>query len=264
MPPRKHLLSRCWLPLLMGVAALVAGCALRPASTTAQSIGESPWAYASTSAGSDPAPGAWEHLRLPGKTQVRFIPVRLDGRDALVATAESAASVVRRKLRIDPAVLGRMRFSWKVPELIANADMATRQADDSPVRVVLAFEGDRSRFSAKDSMLAELVRAVTGEEMPYATLMYVWGNQRAVGTVIHSARTDRIRKIVVESGPSGLGRWLEYERDVRVDFERAFGEAPGPLVGVAIMTDTDNTRTSATAWYGPVRLLPQPPTAAQP
>lgn len=112
-------------------------------------------------------------------------------------------------------------------------------------------------------MLAELVRAVTGEEMPYATLMYVWGNKRAVGTVIHSARTDRIRKIVVESGSSGLGRWLEYERDVRADFERAFGEAPGPLVGVAIMTDTDNTRSSATAWYGPVRLLPQRPSAAQ-
>ncbi len=165
-------------------------------------------------------------MRLPGKAEVRFVPVTLDGRHALAATADAAASVVRRKVRVEPQALGRVRFSWKVPELIADADLASRHADDAPVRIVLAFEGDRSRFSAKDAMLAELVRAVTGEEMPYATLMYVWGNERPAGSVVHSPRTSRIRKIVVESGPARLDQWLDYERDVRADFERAFGEPP--------------------------------------
>jgi hypothetical protein len=86
--------------------------------------------------------------------------------------------------------------------------------------------------------------------------MYVWGNERAPGTVVHSPRTDRIRRIVVESGPSGLDQWRDYERDIRADYLRAFGEPPGALVGLAIMTDSDNTRSKARAWYGPVRLLP--------
>ena len=51
-------------------------------------------------------------------------------------------------MRIEPDDLGSVRFSWKVPELIAEADLALRDADDSPVRIILAFEGDRSRFSA--------------------------------------------------------------------------------------------------------------------
>ena len=38
------------------------------------------------------------------------------------------------------------------------------------------------------------------------------------------------------------------------DFQRAFGEAPGPLTSIALMTDTDNTASSAEAWYGPVTL----------
>lgn len=186
--------------------------------------------------------------------------MRIEGRDVVVAVAASSASLMRRKLRLAPENLGLARFSWRVPELIAGADMALRDADDSPVRVVLAFEGDRSRFSQKDALLSELTLALTGEAMPYATLMYVWCNTRPVGTVIRAPRTDRIRKLVVESGPVRLGQWLDYERDISADFERAFGEKAGALVGVALMTDTDNTRSTAKAWYGPVWLGPEPPT----
>ena len=163
--------------------------------------------------------------------------------------------MLRRQTRVDPKDLGRVRFSWLVPELIPEADMARRDAEDAPVRIVLAFDGDRSRLSPRDAMLSELARTLTGEEMPYATLMYVWCNHRPPGTVIQNPRTDRIRKLVVESGVQALGQWRDYERDVRADFERVFGEPPGRLIGVAIMTDTDNTRSRARAWYGPVSLV---------
>ena len=141
-----------------------------------------------------------------------------------------------------------------VPALIAGADMGVRGLDDSPVRLILAFEGDRSQFSGKNSMLNELTRLVTGEEMPYATLMYVWCNQRPVGSVIQNPRTDRIRKIVVESGTQGLMQWRHYERDIRADFEHAFGEPPGALVAIGLMTDSDNTHSKTVAWYGPIGL----------
>ena len=180
--------------------------------------------------------------------------MRKDGRDAMEATSASSASMLRQVLRVEPAELASFRFSWKVSELIAQADMALRDADDSPVRVVLVFEGDRSKFSGKNAMLSELARALTGEELPYATLMYVWCNTRPQGAVIVNPRTDRIRKLVVESGAGKLRQWVDYERNIRADYEKAFGEAPGALIGIGIMTDSDNTRSSAKAWYGPVTL----------
>jgi hypothetical protein len=167
--------------------------------------------------------------------------------------------MLRQVLRIEPAQLGRVHFSWKVPELIAQADLGLRDRDDAPVRIVLAFDGDRSRFSPADAALSDLAHALTGEPLPYATLMYVWGNRREPGTVIRSPRTSRVRTLVVESGPHRLNRWLDYERDIRADFRHAFGEAPGALVGIAIMTDSDNTKSRAQAWYGLVRFVP--PTA---
>jgi Protein of unknown function (DUF3047) len=199
-------------------------------------------------------PKTWEHYALPGKHATDYVFANIDGRDTLAVTAVSSASLFRQKVRIEPEELDHLRFSWKVPELIAQADLALRDSADSPVRIVLAFEGDRSKFSAKNAMLSELAHVVTGEPMPFATLMYVWCNTREPGSVITSARTDRIRKIVIESGAKNLNQWLDYERNIRADYEKAFGEAPGALVGIGIMTDTDNTRSTARAWYGPVNF----------
>lgn len=199
----------------------------------------------------------WRIWQLPGKKTTRFSYAVKDGRAAIAAQAVSSASMLRKAVRKEANALGKLKFSWKVPALIAKADMTQRETEDSPVRVVLAFEGDRSKFSTKNAMLSELSRALTGEEMPYATLMYVWGNQPEVGSVLINPRTDRIRKMVVESGSQNLNQWMEYERDIRADYKKAFGEEPGALIGVGIMTDTDNTESSANAWYGPLQLSAQ-------
>jgi hypothetical protein len=250
-------LSGCRPPLHAAVLAAslaLAGCATVPPNPAA-AIGASPWAGQSgVPAGERVA--AWAHQSFPGKQPTQFSYARLEGRDAISVLAEGSASMLRQVVRVEPEALGRMRFSWKVPELIAQADLASRDNDDAPVRIVLAFDGDRSRFSRRDAALSELAHALTGEPLPYATLMYVWCNKRAPGTVLRSPRTDRIRKLVVESGPRRLNQWLDYERDIRADFERVFGEAPGALVGIAIMSDSDNTGTRTQAWYGPLRLLP--------
>jgi Protein of unknown function (DUF3047) len=203
----------------------------------------------------------WQPWALPSKRQTQFKRVKQGGREAIHASAMSSASLMRKKIRIDAVDLGALKFSWQTPMLIEAADMAERDAEDAVVRVILSFEGDRSKFSNKNRMLSDLSQALTGEEMPYATLMYVWCNMCPVGSVIVNPRTDRIRKLVVESGKGNLGKWLDYERDIRADFMQAFGEEPGAITGIALMTDTDNTQSKATAWYGPISFKPPAKTA---
>ena len=196
----------------------------------------------------------WEQVKLPGKRDTHYSLVTLNGQNTLKANAQSSASMLRKKIRIEPDALNSLFFSWQVSELIATADMAKRDQGDSPVRIVLAFEGDRKKFSMKNAMLSELSHAVTGEPMPYATLMYVWCNQKLVNMAIENPRTDRIRKIVVESGSERLNQWLMYERKIKTDYENAFGEAPGALIGIGLMTDSDNTQSQVQAWYGAIQL----------
>lgn len=196
----------------------------------------------------------WQHYPLPGKRSTVYRYEWVDGRHAMSAKAKMSASMLRQSLRVASTQLGVIKFSWKVPQLIPSADLAVRETHDSPVRIALAFEGDRSRFSMKNAMLSELALALTGEALPYATLMYVWCNACEQGGVLTNPRTDRIREIALESGPDQLGKWQFYQRDIRADYEKAFGEPSGALLDVGLMTDTDNTRQSTMAWYGAVSL----------
>jgi Protein of unknown function (DUF3047) len=246
------------LPSVMVFAASIAalqGCASGLAQPDVRMQHTSAWRNpAPWTLPADTLAPMWQHFALPGKTPTTFKRERVDGRDAVNALAQSSASLLRHKVRIAPADLHQVRFSWKVPQLIDVADMALRELDDSPVRIVLAFEGDKSTWSMRNTLLDELSRTLTGEEIPYATLMYVWCNKRAPGSVIVNPRTDRIRTIAVESGAKNLNQWLDYERDIRADYQKAFGEPPGALTGIAIMTDSDNTQSQTNAWYGAIQL----------
>lgn len=64
-----------------------------------------------------------------------------------------------------------------------------------------------------------------------------------------TAWTDQVYIIVAESGPAKLNTWITEKRNVHDDYQRAFGEGPPMISGVAIMTDTDNTCESAEAYY---------------
>jgi hypothetical protein len=72
------------------------------------------------------------------------------------------------------------------------------------------------------------------------------------GTILPNAHTDRVRMIVVESGRGQVGQWVAEERNVYEDYRRAFGAEPPMISGLALMTDTDDTGESATAWYGDI------------
>ena len=202
-----------------------------------------------------PAAGqGWQPFLLPGKKFVPFEPGTWQGRPALQVRAHHSVSILRQQFVPALPQVGDLVFSWKVDALPKGADLRDAAVTDAPVRIMLAFDGDRSRWPARTHRLSEMSRLITGEELPYATLTYVWSNQETPGTVLMNPRTDSIRKLVVESGSAQLGRWRDYRRDVRADFLRVFGEEPGPLRAVALMTDTDNTRSSLRAWYGAMRL----------
>jgi hypothetical protein len=199
-----------------------------------------------------PAPAAaegWHDVPLPGKrkTDYRWESQR-EGR-VLVATADHSASMYRKRLSPAPATLHEVEFSWWVQSLPDGGDVAHSDFTDAAASILFAFGGDLSKLSSRNQTMFELARTLTGEAPPYATLGYVWDTAPPVGRVVVHPRSDRIRKIVVESGTAGLRQWKRYRRPLAEDFRLAFGEAPGPLLAVAVMTDGDNTRSRLVTRY---------------
>jgi hypothetical protein len=191
----------------------------------------------------------WQEVRLPGKAPTEYRWVQKDGAEAVHARAARSASMLRRPVARDASTLADVEFAWLVTDVPAQGDVSQAETEDAAARVVFAFEGDEARLSARNRLLFDLARTLTGESPPYATLMYVWDATAPVGTVIVNPRTDRVRKIVVESGRGALGQWKHYRRNLVDDFRLAFGEAPGRLQAVGLMTDGDNTQSTLSTWY---------------
>ena len=201
--------------------------------------------------------GSWHAVALPGKRATQYAWTVKDGRPALEARADQSASMMRKRLQLAPADLGSVSFSWWVQDVLAGADLGTAGLGDAPARVLFAFSGDHALLAPRTRMMFDLAETLSGERPPFATLMYVFGHEGASpDQMFVHPRTDRVRKIVLDVGPEQTRRWRMHRRDLAADFRRAFGEEPGTLVSVAVMTDADNTQQGARAWYGPIEFTP--------
>ena len=176
-----------------------------------------------------------------------------------MATANASASGLLHRVELDPHGHPLLRWRWKVDNLIVRGDVTRKDGDDYPARLYVSFAYDPNRVSLFDRVKYAAARILYGEYPPHAGLNYIWDGKAPSGTLVTNAFTSRVKMIVVESGPARLHEWVTYERNIVEDYRRAFGEEPPPLSGIAIMTDTDNTGESATAWYGNIELLQAAP-----
>jgi hypothetical protein len=199
-----------------------------------------------------PTSSEWQSVLLPGKSATQYEWGSKDGVRAISARANKSASIWERTWARNPDALGHVEFSWWIDDILADANVAEAGLTDSTARVMFAFEGDTSKLSARTRLQFELAHTLTGRAPPYATLAYVWDAKAPVGTVIVHPRNDRVRKIVVESGAKHAKQWRKYRRNLKDDFKLAFGEAPGRMTSVALMTDSDNVGGIAKAWYGDI------------
>jgi hypothetical protein len=243
---------------LAAAVAVLAGCAAAPTQPPdAVALPQVP-KFSNAKPG-DVSPSGWRVWQISGmKRPTQYELVDYQGRTVVFARASASASGLVYPVAIDLAEFPLLHWHWKVPALINGADNAKRHTEDSPVRVVVAFDGDKSRFSFEDRIFADQFRMFTKQELPYALLMYIWENRAPVGTVINNLHTGRIKMVVAGSGEMNIGEWHEVVRNVREDYQRAFGE-PAPRVrSIGIMTDTDNTGETASAYYGDIQFLREP------
>jgi hypothetical protein len=236
--------------ILLGAAAL-------PAQVAAQAVLEAAPLPAPFSAGKPgmAIPPGWEPVKLSDKKKPTvYTLVDGDGTVVLHASAVAAASGLAQFTVFDVRSAPIVEWRWKVSALIEGADNRYGATDDSPVRLMFAFDGDKSRLPFVERTVYFLAKQLSGRDLPYALLEYVWANKAPVGTVIEHPYTTRVKMLVLASGPGGVGKWQSLSRNVHDDYRQAFGEEPGALTGIGVLTDTDNTGGSVEAWYGDIRL----------
>jgi hypothetical protein len=201
-------------------------------------------------------PASWQPVvypRIPAHTRYAIVSDPDAGR-VVEARADASASALARKVDVDARRWPVLEWRWKVGRLVDKSDPARKEGDDYPARIYVSFAYDPARVSLLERAWYFAARLFYGEYPPQSGINYIWARDTRVGAVVTNAYTSRVRMIVVESGPERLGVWRAYSRDVVDDYRRAFGDEPPRISGIAIMTDTDDTRESTVAWYGDIAL----------
>ena len=168
--------------------------------------------------------------------RTRYEVVQEEGRPILRATSNKAASLLWSNLGIRTGGKGQISWRWRVQTSISqNQHERAKRGDDYAARLFVVF--DSTLFDPRAQAIC-----------------YVWAAREVVGAVYRSPYAAGVAMIVVESGDQRANQWAAEERDFVADYRTVFGMTPKTVSAVAIMVDTDNTGSSATAWFADIAL----------
>ncbi len=197
-------------------------------------------------------PNGWKPLTFKKIPKLTTYELVKDGAQVVVkAVSDSSASGLTKEVRIDPKEFPIVQWRWKVENLLQKSDATRKDGDDYPARLYITFEYDPDKVSFGKKLKYKAGQALFGD-IPIGAINYVWERQAPIGAIIDNAYTNFVKMVVVESGSQRLGAWIEESRNIYEDYRKAFGEEPPIINGVAIMTDTDNTKERAVAYYGDI------------
>ena len=198
----------------------------------------------------------WEPMEFPKiDRHSRYQLTDDDGEQVVMATTDNSASGLIARVSVEPGDSLILRWRWKVSNVYEQGNARRKEGDDYPARIYVAFEFEPDEAGFFERAKRKTVEVVFGEELPGNALNYIWANRLPVGEIIANPFTDTTMMVAVNSGVTNTGEWVTVERDIVADYRKAFDREPPKLVGVAIMSDSDNTGASATAWYGDVSLV---------
>ncbi len=131
-----------------------------------------------------------------------------------------------------------LSWRWKISNVVRSAIETRKDRFDAAARVIVIFgEGEAFTFFGGGA-------APSGPR-----LEYIWASRAPTGQVFDHPGEKNCKVFVLESGDRKAGEWVEERRNVRKDFETAFGEAPPKIGVIGIETDTDHSNEMVTAYY---------------
>jgi hypothetical protein len=200
-----------------------------------------------------PLPFEWKPLLFEKiESHTQYDLVKDNGQVVVKAMSRQSASGLTREVTIDPKEYPVMTWRWKVENILEKGNVHQKSGDDYPARLYITFQYDSEKVGWFEKAKFEAMKLIYGKYPPIGAINYIWASHAPPGTMIPNPYTDRVHMFVTESGREKIGQWVTEKRNVYEDYQKAFGEDPPVISGIAIMTDTDNTGETAVAYFGDI------------
>jgi hypothetical protein len=153
--------------------------------------------------------------------------VRSDHEPYLEAHARQSAVTIAKECEYELTEYPYLSWQWRVIELPKGGDERYKKTGDSAAAIYVIFEG---RFRPK-------------------SIKYVWSASLPRGTTTESPYNSKTKIVVMQNQSSPMDEWVSERVNVYADYQRLFGDETESVQAIGLMSDSDNTQSTAVAHY---------------
>ena len=146
------------------------------------------------------------------------------------AEAEGKGSGLGKKIKVDLLKTPFINITWKVEKDLPDIVENSKKGHDYAARVFVIKKTGSTPLSNR-------------------AINYVFSSNNNVGDNWPSPYTKKSIDYVLSSTKDNLNTWVSVKANVKEDFMKLLGIDVLDISGVAIMTDTDNSKLKAIAYY---------------
>ena len=148
----------------------------------------------------------------------------------LKSIADNAASGLGKEIKIDLNKTPFINITWKVEKDLSGIKEDTKKGHDFAARVFVVKKTGATLLSNR-------------------AINYVFSSNNKVGSNWPSPYTKKSIDNVLASTKNNLNEWITVKANVKDDFKRFHNLDVNVLDGLAIMSDTDNSKKKSIAYF---------------
>ena len=148
----------------------------------------------------------------------------------LKAIADNAASGLGKEIKIDLNKTPFINITWKIEKDIPGIDETAKKGHDFAARVFVIKKTGATALSNR-------------------AINYVFSSNQDVGSNSRSPYTKKSIDNVLATTKTNLNEWVTVKANVKEDFKKFHDLDVNELDGIAIMSDTDNSKKKSITYY---------------
>ena len=148
----------------------------------------------------------------------------------LKAIADNAASGLGKEIKIDLNKTPFINITWKIEKDIPGIDETAKKGHDFAARVFVIKKTGATALSNR-------------------AINYVFSSNQDIGSYSPSPYTKKSVDNVLATTKTNLNEWVTVKANVKDDFKKFHNLDVNELDGIAIMSDTDNSKKKSITYY---------------
>ena len=148
----------------------------------------------------------------------------------LKAIADNAASGLGKEIKIDLNKTPFINITWKIEKDIPGIDETAKKGHDFAARVFVIKKTGATALSNR-------------------AINYVFSSNQDIGSNSPSPYTKKSVDNVLATTKKNLNEWVTVKANVKEDFKKFHNLDVNELDGIAIMSDTDNSKKKSITYY---------------